>query len=218
MKAEKLTINMLNLSEDCMAIVNANPLDKIVLSIRAGWFPTNIQITNACRSARRAGTRFYRGSYHTRKAWHDEATAELERLGLIRHDTEKLQLTANIVEVYRMAKSTRWGKPSVDPDTEGYIPKLINKMGNYAYENWDGFDDETIKAIKAFLKRTLSDKDYQVIVLRFGLEDGKCVERAEVAKLYGWTDSGVRYHERSAAEKLYNVIDELEALIKIPLS
>lgn len=219
MKAEELRIDMLNLSDDCMTVVEATPLDKVVLSIRAGRFPTNIQLKNARKSARRAGKEFdWAPHYRKRRAWHDEATAELERLGLIRHDTEKLQLTANIVAICWMARDPqhKWS-PCVYFDAQDYIPRLISKMGNRAYENWDGFDDETIKAIKALLKRTLSDKDYQVIVLRFGLEDGECVERAEVAKQYGWTDSGVRYHERSAADKLYNVIDELKALTKIPL-
>lgn len=218
MKASELKIDMLNLSEDCMTVVEATPLDEVVLSVRAGVFPTNMQLKNAGRNARRTGKKFdWRPHYSTRRAWRDEATAELERLGLIRHDTEKLQLTANIMAIYRMAKGVPRWNPSIYFDAETYTTNLIAKMGNCAYENWDGFDDEAVRAVKAFLRRTLSDVDYQVICLRFGLEDGKCVERAEVAKQHGWTDSGVRYHERSAAERLYGSIDELKALTKLPL-
>ena len=65
--------------------------------------------------------------------------------------------------------------------------------------------------VRSILKRTLNDREREVIALRFGISDGKDRSFAEVGRVMGITRERVRQLEKRAIEKL----SQLESLLKV---
>ncbi len=96
----------------------------------------------------------------------------------------------------------------IGKDSEGNEISLIDVLAN---------DEESVflEAIKGIhqqklyqaIRKVLTDREKEIIVLRYGLSDGHAIPQREVAKKYGISRSYVSRIEKRALEKL---LEELE--------
>ena len=211
-----LTIEMLNLSEDSRKLYNELqiPLDEVVLQVRRG------EMLYYANSANHSLRYQFSSCLSKKKAMEQlcsEIYSELERLDMIRNfDSTRFQLSANILALRHMVAEKARRAPSFYYSSCKYMHRLVGRLNNASYEKWQGYDDNTIEAVKDLLKKNLSDTEYRVICMRFGLSDGICRDWEEIAKEFGWiSKGGPTYHEKSAICKLHSVIDEFKTLTKI---
>jgi RNA polymerase sporulation-specific sigma factor len=96
----------------------------------------------------------------------------------------------------------------IGKDSEGNEISLIDILKN---------DDECVftEALKAInqtklyeaIEQTLTKRERDIILLRYGLIDGKCVPQRKVAKSFNISRSYVSRIEKKAIEKLHNKIE-----------
>ncbi|MBR6532592.1 hypothetical protein IKT64_02375 [Candidatus Saccharibacteria bacterium] len=214
--AENLTIGMLNLSEESKKLYDRLqlPLDEVVLQVRRG---SMIYCAKSCNHSLRHEFTSNPNKRVAMRQLSSEIYSELERLGMIRvFSPEQFQLSANVLALRQMVAEKSSRGRSWYYDSGEYIPRLIRKLDAKQYEEWQGYDDNTIEAVRELLKKNLSETEYGVICMRFGLVDGVCRNWEENAEKFGWkSKGGPAYHERNAICKLHRSIDELRVITKI---
>lgn len=92
---------------------------------------------------------------------------------------------------------------SIGTDKEGNNIMLIDVMKNDESDIFDEINSGIqIKQLYENIKNELDRREKKVIVLRYGLNDGKCYTQREVAKLLNISRSYVSRIEKRAIEKL----------------
>ena len=101
-------------------------------------------------------------------------------------------------------------------DSNEFIPRLKRKLDDSVRETWLGYSDETIEVAKKNIQDALTDTEYSIISLRFGLEDGYCRSRPEVTAYCGKSENGIRYFEKRVAMKLRPHLEKLAEILRLP--
>ena len=214
---KNLTIDMLNLSSEDQKIIKKLSLDRVVLEVRQGVFPTYEDITAISPLKYCYDSETKEALDTLDKVMWDE----LLRLDMIRpnSDLECLRISANIIALIQMVEERfkRWTRYYFYSDR--YILRLIQRLDNETYETWRGFDAKTVEKFLNLLEVSLTKMGYEMAVLRFGLKDGVCVDREMLMEYFGWqSDTSVRYQEKKISKTLYPILDDLKALAKLPCS
>ncbi len=198
------------------------PLEDVVMLVRTGDFPPYHDLDKVIKYKKRLR---YLDILHLEIREINQLAYEvklgLERLGAIRHDfyeSERFRISASIFALQE-AIEERFTETSYHYfDHEDYIPRLIRKLDNEAYEKWMGFSDDTIEQILKLLEGNLPEIDFAIICMKFGLgSDSQYKTVNKIAAEFGWTEGTVRYHIRKSIRGLYNVVDMLDVLTKIKL-
>lgn len=102
---------------------------------------------------------------------------------------------------------------AIGTDKEGNHIMLIDVMKN---DDTDVFDEINsgmqVKKLYENLKAELDPRERKVIVMRYGLIDGRCYAQREVAKILGISRSYVSRIEKKAIEKLGKGISDMESV------
>lgn len=106
----------------------------------------------------------------------------------------------------KLANEVSLEKP-LGKDSEGNEISLIDILSD---ENSDVFDDAMKniyqKKLAGVIDECLDEREKKIIILRYGLNDGKCMPQREVAKKYNISRSYVSRLEKKALEKLANAL------------
>lgn len=212
-------VNLFNLSEKSRELFDSLPADEVVMLVRHNDFPPYHDAKKAIEYRRKFNLRHEPKNRDSLRQLGLEMNSELKRLGMIRtdfYDSIRFKLSANIIALRQMvAEKSRRGL-SYYYDSKEYINRLVRRLNNEQYDNWQGYDDDTITKVKELLKKSLTDTEYGVICMRFGLEDGRCCDWEEIAQRFGWTSKGgPAYHEKNAVKKMYAMLDEFKELTKL---
>lgn len=209
----------LNLSEESRELLDKLPIDEVVMLVRHDDFPPFHDVKRSIEYGRKFDFKRRASTRKSLRRLGEEMKSELRRLGMIRDDfysSKRFMLSANIVALRQMVAEKSSRGFSYYYDSKDYVNRLIRRLDNDKYESWQGFDDDTIARVKELLGKTLTSAEYEVICMRFGLNDGRCREWQEIAQHFGWkSKGGPAYREKNAISKLYGVVDELKALTKI---
>ena len=213
LSAKDLTLDMLSIDAGYRTILEKLPLEKVVLEIRQEIFP--------CKNfVKIISPKSYHYDDETREVlWQLGMVLkeEFKRLGLFRQDLSPLTITANIFAIIQLAEDNvkRW--PRYYFKSSKFMIRLIRRLDNNAYETWNGLDDDTIEQIRLLLKNNIPDPEHQLIKMRFGLDDGICVDRQTTVDYFGWNSgSSARFHERKLKSLLGNILTDLKTLAKLP--
>ena len=208
---KNLSIDMLRLSDGSRKLLENLPLDEVVLLVRHENFPPRYGQVSIDYRHKIKG---YDRDPRVKRAFEKlgaEMKQELSRLDMYRDDlnSDRFRMSANITALYDVVSSLYY-------DSAKYPIRLIRRLNNDQYENWQGYSDDTIEKVRELLKQNLTSTEYEVICMRFGLVDGRCCDWQEIAQRFGWISKSVPYyHEKNAVAKLYGVLDEFEALTKL---
>ena len=209
----------LNLSEKSRELFDSLPADEVVMLVRHNDFPPYHDVKKAIEYDRKFNLSRRAKNRDNLRQLGLEMKSELKRLGMIRTDfynSARFKLSANIVALRQMVAEKSSRGFSYYYDSKEYVNRLIKRLNNEQYESWQGYNDDTIAEIKELLKKPLTDIEYGVICMRFGLEDGRCYDWEEIAQRFGWTSKGgPTYHEKNAVKKLYTILDEFKELTKL---
>lgn len=213
LSAKDLTLDMLSIDAEYRTILEKLPLEKVVLEVRQEIFP--------CKNfVKIISPKSYHYDNETREVlWQLGMVLkeEFKRLGLFRQDLSPLTITANIFAIIQLAEDNvkRW--PRYYFESSKFMIRLIRQLDNNAYETWNGLDDDTIEQIKSLLKNNIPEPEHKLIKMRFGLDDGICVDRQTTVDYFGWnSESSARFHERRLKSLLGNILTDLKALAKLP--
>ena len=208
----------LNLSEESRELLEVLPIDEVVMLVRHDDFPPFHDARKSIDYGRKFDSK-HRNTRGSLKQLGKEMKSELRRLGMIRDDfysSERFILSANIVALRQMVAEKSSRGLSYYYNSKDYVNRLIRRLDNDKYESWQGYDDDTVARVKELLSKTLTSTEYEVICMRFGLNDGRCREWQEIAQHFGWkSKGGPAYHEKNAISKLYGAIDEFKKLTKL---
>lgn len=209
----------LNLSEESRGLLDKLPIDEVVMLVRHDDFPPFHDVRRSIDYRRKFDFKRRRSTRESLKRLGKEMKSELRRLDMIRDDfygSERFILSANIIALRQMVAEKSSRGLSYYYDSKDYVNRLIRRLDNDKYESWQGYDDDTVTRVKELLSKTLTSTEYEVICMRFGLNDGRCREWQEIAQHFGWeSKGGPAYHEKNAISKLYGVIDEFKKLTKL---
>lgn len=98
---------------------------------------------------------------------------------------------------------------TIGTDKEGNQIMLIDVMKNDSIDIFDEINlGIQVKQLYKNLKNELDDRERKVIIMRYGLVDGKCYTQKEIAKLLKISRSYVSRIEKKAVEKLGKDIRE----------
>lgn len=107
----------------------------------------------------------------------------------------------------KLANEVSLEKP-LGKDSEGNEISLIDILSD---EDSDVFDDAIKniyqKKLGDVIEKSLDEREKKIIILRYGLNDGKCMPQREVAKKYNISRSYVSRIEKKALEKLALALD-----------
>lgn len=145
----------------------------------------------------------------------DELYKYLLKNGYLRaFNTSRFNATALI---WALRKKIAENKVSSLLDIKYAIIPLRNSLDCEHYETWNGYGDKQYKAILNYLKDHLSDAEYNIMSLRYGLDEkGFRSRKAIVAELnLGKTESYVRNVEDRAIGKLHADMETFLALTEI---
>lgn len=209
----------LNLSEESRELLDKLPIDEVVMLVRHDDFPPFHDVRRSIDYRRKFDFKRRRSTRESLKRLGKEMKSELRRLDMIRDDfysSERFILSANIIALRQMVAEKSSRGLSYYYDSKDYVNRLIRRLDNDKYESWQGYDDDTVARVKELLSKTLTSTEYEVICMRFGLNDGRCREWQEIAQHFCWeSKGGPAYHEKNAISKLYGVIDEFKKLTKL---
>ncbi len=230
-KVKDLSLDKLQLSSYDESLFRrlSMSFEDVVMLVRVGDFPpfyNTDKMVEYRTNVQRAGLHHYETREMNRLAY--DVWKSLERLGAIRHDfydSERFRKSANIVALQEAIEELhgvteeQLAKPlHYYLCSDEYVVRLIRKLNNETYEEWEGFSDESIKQILALIEGSLSETDFAIICMKFGLDlDTRCKSLDEIATEFGWTTNAVRYHLRRSIFRLYYVLDILKFLTKIKL-
>lgn len=116
-------------------------------------------------------------NYHLKKdpkakfpKWRQELSVALDKAGFIRHDID--DKTLNVGKLYKCAFR------EYSEEIVGVFEDLLEPE---KYENFQPITKGQFEAVKFALKGILSEREYEVIILWFGLKDGKTWPREAIA-------------------------------------
>jgi len=96
----------------------------------------------------------------------------------------------------------------IGKDTEGNEILLIDILYNDEENVFnDAMDKINSKKLRTAIKECLTEREREIIILRYGLNDGECVAQREIAKKMGISRSYVSRIEKKALEKLKEYIE-----------
>lgn len=202
----------LHLSADTSELLSQLPLDKVVLDIRWGTFPSTdiVRIIDPCE-----GFHYLRMEPVVEQLG-KEMYQEMERLDMFRHDLDALMPSARVVALLNMIRQGKPGKRFFYEESQ-FLKRLIRKLDNKAYENWQGFSDSTIEEFLDRIREELTEIEYQVVISSFGLDGNPCATLCELTNRFMWqTESAPRYQIQKATRKLSRILGQLELIAKLP--
>ena len=123
--------------------------------------------------------------------WLLELIEALDKAGFIRHDIDGKSRC-----VGRLYKAIF---PSIQNDIIGWHEMIVT---NEQYELFQPVSEGDIETAKHAIKNILGEKRSTVIILRFGLEDGRCWNLEDTSNRLGITRGQVRIIERKALREL----------------
>ncbi len=92
---------------------------------------------------------------------------------------------------------------AIGTDKEGNTIMLMDVIENDESDIFDKIQtDDSIRKLYKNIKENLSDTERKIIVLRYGLIDGKCLPQREIAEMLGISRSYVSRIEKKAVSKL----------------
>lgn len=96
----------------------------------------------------------------------------------------------------------------IGKDTEGNEILLIDILYNDEENVFNNAMDKiNSKKLRLAIKECLTDREKEIIILRYGLNDGNCIPQREIAKKLGISRSYVSRIEKKALEKLYTYME-----------
>lgn len=126
-----------------------------------------------------------------------EVVNRVDELGLIRRDLK--------TDFAPVVDGFYWGLICKDPYSlkrRNYEDDVDYDKLNADYEEYVPIKKEQLSALKGAIASRLSLKEYNIIMIRFGLESGKGVDLIEIGKMYNVTRERVRQIESKALRKL----------------
>ncbi len=92
---------------------------------------------------------------------------------------------------------------AIGTDKEGNTIMLMDVIENDESDIFDKIQtDDSIRKLYKNIKENLSDTERKIIVLRYGLIDGRCLPQREIAEMLGISRSYVSRIEKKAVSKL----------------
>ena len=92
---------------------------------------------------------------------------------------------------------------AIGTDKEGNTIMLMDVIENDESDIFDKIQtDDSIRKLYKNIKENLNDTERKIIVLRYGLIDGKCLPQREIAEMLGISRSYVSRIEKKAVSKL----------------
>ena len=96
----------------------------------------------------------------------------------------------------------------IGKDTEGNEILLIDILYNDEENVFnDAMDKINSKKLRSAIDDCLTDREKEIIILRYGLKDGNCIPQREIAKQFGISRSYVSRIEKKALEKLHSYME-----------
>ncbi len=93
----------------------------------------------------------------------------------------------------------------------------IEQLSNEQYEEFESLSSEAIEEVKDSLRNRLTEREYEILCLRFGLDyTGTLKDFEAVGKHFGITRERVRQHEVKALRKLKYPMTTLPAIFDAP--
>ncbi|MBR3056099.1 hypothetical protein IKG64_02160 [Candidatus Saccharibacteria bacterium] len=123
--------------------------------------------------------------------WKAELVSALNQAGFIRPETDFV-MSFRVRDVY-MAVFLRRRESLAD---------YLYKFSSDEYENFVGISDDDLESVKLSLRDRLSDKEYEVLSRRFGLDYEVCQSLDYVGRSLGVTAEYARQLEARAIRKL----------------
>lgn len=138
--------------------------------------------------------------------WKSELISALINAGFIRPTADFL-MTFRINALYRIVYE-EWGS---------HFNSSIGQLSNELYEEFKGLSDETIEEVKVSLRNRLTEKEYKILCLRFGLDyTGMLKDLETVGRHFYITRERVRQYEAKALRKLKHPMTTLPAIFEAP--
>ena len=130
-----------------------------------------------------------------------QLTLELNREPTEEQLAEKMGLTVEKVrEIFKIAQDPLSLETPVGEEEDSHIGDFIKDISNLTPEEYA--INEVLKDEINDVLNTLTEREGQVLKLRFGLEDGTCRTLEEVGNIFGVTRERIRQIEAKALRKL----------------
>ena len=137
--------------------------------------------------------------------WKSELISALTDAGFIRPTADFL--TTFCVNVLYRAVYKEW---------KDYICPGIRQLSNELYEEFEGYSNETVEKVKASLQERLSEREYDVLCLRYGLDYAGPKRLRVVGEHFSMAIEQVRRCEARALGKLKYPTPALPAIFEAP--
>lgn len=130
-----------------------------------------------------------------------QLTLELNREPTEEQLAEKMGLTVEKVrEIFKIAQDPLSLETPVGEEEDSHLGDFIKDISNLTPEEYA--INEVLKDEINDVLNTLTEREEQVLKLRFGLEDGTCRTLEEVGNIFGVTRERIRQIEAKALRKL----------------
>ena len=137
--------------------------------------------------------------------WRSELPPALKGAGFIRPATDFI-MTFHINAIYRI-RFREW---------ENCFVTSIEQLSNKQYEDFRALSDEYVEDVKHSLQERLTDREYKLVFLRFGLDGNKARTFGAIADYFGITTERVRQIDIKALRKLRHPSAKLPAIFDAP--
>lgn len=141
--------------------------------------------------------------------WKSELISALKDAGFIRPATDFL-MSFRVGDLYRSVYGAPWA---------GYFVTDIEQLSNVKYEEFEGLSDEYIRDAEVALMDRLTEREYEVIRLRFGLDYldiDSPKDLKSIGNHFGISGERVRICETTALRKLRHPTTKLPAIFDAP--
>lgn len=130
-----------------------------------------------------------RGAY---MASYKELMTAIDKAGFIRHDFDPLSFAVG-----------RFYRDIYPYSSEEEVGSLFGFKSNEQYETYENYNEEQINVVNYTLDRILSEREAEIIRLKYGLFDsGRPMSLEDIGKHYGFTKEHVRRIVNKALRKL----------------
>lgn len=98
---------------------------------------------------------------------------------------------------------------AIGTDKEGNAIMLMDVLENDECDIFDEIqNNDSVKRLYNNIREKLTDRERRIIMLRYGLADGKCLTQREIAQKLGISRSYISRIEKKAISKLGDGIKE----------